>query len=151
MRLLMEQFSQVLEASRRRWLPRRVDLVTGEAAYPLMCQLSQQCMRKNPAVRIRVHMVKNDFFGGNIVVTGLVTGGDLIRQLKGKLLSHELILPRVMLRAERDLFLDDVSVDDVRQQLGVRLRITESGGDDLLNAMLGRRAKERRKVNGVVG
>ena len=151
MRLLMEQFSQALKASRRRWLPRRVDLVTGEAAYPLMCQLSQQCMRKNPAVRIRVHMVKNDFFGGNIVVTGLVTGGDLIRQLKGKLLSHELILPRVMLRAERDLFLDDVSVDDVRRQLGVRLRITESGGDDLLNAMLGRRAKERRKVNGVVG
>ncbi len=143
MRLLMDEFEAALAKSPRKWLPRKVDLVTGEAAYPLLCSLAQQCMQKHPAVRIRVHMVKNDFFGGNVTVTGLVTGGDLIRQLKGRLTSHELLLPRVMLRAERDLFLDDVSVDDVARQLGVQVRITESDGQDLVNAMLGIRSKKQ--------
>ncbi len=141
MRLLEDEFAAALAASRRRWLPRKVDIVTGEASYPLLCRLAEQCMQKNPAVRLTVHCVKNDFFGGNVTVTGLVTGGDLLRQLQGKLTGKTLLLPRVMLRAERDLFLDDVSVQDVAKQLKVQVRVTESDGGDLLAAMLGRRSK----------
>lgn len=140
MRLLSEEFDAALQSSRRKWLPRKADLVTGEAAYPLLCELAQRCMEKNPGVKLTVHMVKNEFFGGNVTVTGLVTGGDLLRQLEGKLSSHELLLPRVMLRAERDLFLDDIHVDEVAKRLGVRVRITESSGEDLLAAMLGRKS-----------
>lgn len=137
MRLLQDQFMEALRVSKRRIRRRMVDIVTGEASYPMLCSLAQRCMEKNPAVRVFVHMVRNEFFGGNVTVTGLVTGGDLLRQLQGKLLSRELLVPRVMLRAERDLFLDDISVEDVGSQLGVRLRVTESSGEELLCAMLG--------------
>ncbi len=137
-RLLSDEFDAALEHSRRRWLPRKADLVTGEAGYPLLCELTQRCMKKNPGTKLTVHCIKNEFFGGNVTVTGLVTGRDLLEQLKGRLTSRELLLPRVMLRAERDLFLDDVHVDDVARQLSVSVRVTESDGADLLDAMLGR-------------
>ena len=67
-----------------------------------------------------------------------MTGRDLLAQLEGKLISRRLLLPRVMLRAEKDLFLDDVHVDDVAKKLNVGVRVTESDGADLLDAMLGR-------------
>ncbi len=138
MRLLEEEFDAALAKSRRRWLPRKADLVTGEASYGLLCRLAEKCMAKNPGTKLTVHMVKNEFFGGNVTVTGLVTGGDLLAQLEGRLTSHTLLLPRVMLRAEKDLFLDDVHVNDVAEKLNVQVRVTESDGDDLLAAMLGR-------------
>lgn len=138
MRLLEEEFDAALAKSRRKWLPFKADLATGEAAYDLLCRLAEKCMQKNPGVKLAVHCIKNEFFGGNVTVTGLVTGQDLLAQLKGKLISRTLLLPRVMLRAEKDLFLDDVHVDDVAKQLDAAVRVTESDGADLLDAMLGR-------------
>ncbi len=138
MRLLEEEFDAALAKSRRKWLPFKADLVTGEASYGLLCTLAEKCMKKNPGLRLQVHCIKNEFFGGNVTVTGLVTGRDLLAQLEGKLISRRLLLPRVMLRAEKDLFLDDVHVDDVAKKLNVGVRVTESDGADLLDAMLGR-------------
>lgn len=140
---LYETFCRALKTTPRRLLPHKADLVTGESAYPLIQQLADLCMQKNPSVKLAVHAVKNDFFGGNVTVTGLVTGRDLMDQLEGKLISRELIVPRVMLRAERDLFLDDVSLEQVGKRLKVRLRITETEGCDLLNAMLGKRPSRK--------
>ena len=143
LRLLEDEFDAALQKTPRRLLPRRADLVTGEAAYPQLTRLAARYMEKNPVVKLRVHAVKNEFFGGNVTVAGLITGRDLIAQLRGRLLSHELIMPRVMLRAERDLFLDDTSLADVRRQLGVRLRIVENDGAELVKAMSGRVPAER--------
>ena len=145
LRLLEDEFDAALQKAPRRLLPRRADLVTGEAAYPQLVRLAQRYMEKNPAVRLRVHAIKNDFFGGNVTVAGLITGRDLIAQLRGRLLSRELILPRVMLRAERDLFLDDTTLADVQRQLRVRLRIVENDGEELVKAMSGRSPAERRQ------
>ena len=138
MRLLEEEFDAALAKSRRKWLPFKADLVTGEASYGLLCTLAEKCMKKNPGLRLQVHCIKNEFFGGNVTVTGLVTGRDLLAQLEGKLISRRLLLPRVMLRAEKDLFLDDVHGDEVAKKLNVGVRVTESDGADLLDAMLGR-------------
>lgn len=143
-RLLEDEFEAALKNTPRRLLPYRADLATGEAAYPLIKRLAERCMQKNTGVRLCVHAVKNNFFGGNVTVAGLVTGQDLIGQLRGRLASHRLIVPRVMLRAERDLFLDDVDLGKVERELGVRLRIAESDGQDLLDAMLGRRDRRRK-------
>ena len=87
-------------------------------------------------VKIEVHEIKNEFFGGNVTVAGLITGTDLIKQLKGKLSSRTLGIPEVMLREERDKFLDDVTVKELERELGVRVRIMPQRGDDLVQALL---------------
>ena len=87
---------------------------------------------------VDVYAIENDFFGHSITVAGLVTGQDLIAQLKGKDLHGRLLIPSVMLRAEGDVFLDDVSVEDVERALGVRLVVVNNDGAELLEAIVGR-------------
>ena len=83
-------------------------------------------------LKINLYKIKNDFFGGQIDVTGLVTGGDLIAQLRGRELGKKLIIPSCMLRFEGDVFLDDVSVTDVENELGVRVCVTDGSGESLV-------------------
>ncbi|MGN1418073.1 MAG: DUF512 domain-containing protein, partial [Acutalibacteraceae bacterium] len=70
----------------------------------------------------------NDFFGHSITVAGLITGKDLIAQLKGKKLGNKLIIPSVMLRSEQDLFLDDVSLDEAQKELETKIYPVENDG-----------------------
>ena len=91
---------------------------------------------KWPALQVRVVPIRNDFFGESITVSGLVTGGDLIAQLSG-LPIERLILPLNMLRQEGDLFLDDVSVEDVKEALGAEvIFVPETDADALLKALI---------------
>ena len=86
-----------------------------------------------------VYAIENDFFGPSITVAGLVTGRDLIAQLRGKDLHGRLLIPSVMLRAEGDVFLDDVSREDVERELGVRLIVVSNDGAALLDAIIAAR------------
>ena len=83
--------------------------------------------------------IVNDFFGHTVDVAGLVTGGDLIAQLKGKDLGERLLIPVNMLRHGGDVFLDDLHVSDVERELGVPVTVVEQDGFDLLDAILGRK------------
>lgn len=65
-------------------------------------------------------------------MSGLVTGGDLIDQLKEKDLGDKLFIPSSMLRFENDIFLDDVSVEDVERELNISLGIVNNNGDELV-------------------
>ena len=125
-------------ARRMSLLRRKVSSVTGEAAYPLISKLVAEVTEKHRGVECTVYPIRNDFFGGHITVTGLVTGGDIIKQLKGKDLGSELIVPSVMLRHEKDKFLDDVTVEELEQALGVKVRVTENDGKSLVDAVLGK-------------
>jgi len=78
--------------------------------------------------------IKNDFFGHDITVAGLVTGTDIINQLKDKKLGEFLIIPDVMLRD--GFFLDDVSVEDVENKLNVKVVTTDGTGKDLLDKLI---------------
>lgn len=84
--------------------------------------------------KITVYPITNDFFGHDITVAGLVTGGDIIKQLKDKETGEYLIIPNVMLRDE--YFLDDVSVKDVEKQLGIKVLVTDGTGQDLLEKLI---------------
>ena len=86
-----------------------------------------------------VYAVRNDFFGPLINVAGLVTGGDLIRQLKGRPLYDELLIPSSMLRREGDLFLDDCSLQEVEDALGVKVTPVGGEAESLLRALTGDR------------
>ena len=79
----------------------------------------------------------NRFFGETITVSGLITGRDLIEQLKGKALGERLLIPDNMLRAGERVFLDDVSLDDVERELGVPVIPVAQDGYELLDAMCG--------------
>ena len=98
-----------------------VSLATGSAAYPLIKQLADKLTGLYPQLKLNVYEVRNDFFGHSVTVAGLVTGADLINQLKGRELGEKLIIPDVMLRSEGDLFLDSISLTDAERELGVKI------------------------------
>ena len=85
----------------------------------------------------RVYPIVNDFFGHTIDVAGLITGRDLIAQLRGKVLGSRLLIPQTMLRDGEGVFLDDVTLEDVERELNVTVIPVEVDGGDLLRAMLG--------------
>ena len=97
----------------------KVTIACGEGVFPYMKRIMSMINEKFPNITINTRAIKNNFFGGGVNVSGLVTGGDLIDQLRGDDLGDRLIITSSMLRFENDLFLDDVSTDDVERELGV--------------------------------
>ena len=116
---------------------RDVSVVTGVAAYPLIKATVDKAKRKWDNLNAEVYPIVNNFFGEKITVAGLVTGQDIINQLRDKEIYKELLIPSPMLRFERDLFLDDVSVKDLEKELGVKVTIIEPFGFDFINALKG--------------
>lgn len=116
---------------------RSISLITGEAAYPLIKMIADKCMGKNPLLKARVFPIKNNFFGGKINVSGLVTATDIAEQLRNEDLGEELLIPSVMLRAEGDMFLDSVTVDELSKRLGVKITSVNNDGYELVDAILG--------------
>ncbi len=117
----------------------RISSATGALAAPLMERLAAEVARKFPNCGIKVFPIKNDFFGHTVTVAGLITGGDLINQLKPHKneLGEYVIIPRAMLKADEDIFLDDVTLTQVSEALGVPVIPAGSEPDELLSAMLG--------------
>ena len=101
-RLLHDEFMNALPDQKHTLLPRAIDVATGTLAYPLIRMLADTLQSLHRNVKVTVHCIRNDFFGGNVSVAGLITGTDLIAQLKGKLRSHTLGIPEVMLDIVRD-------------------------------------------------
>ena len=135
MALLADEF---ITATENRKLPprgSRTVLATGVAAASFLRGLMDFAGRKWDALNIEVVPIKNEFFGDLIDVAGLVTGGDLIRQL-GIIRCDRLLIPSVMLRREGDLFLDDVSVDDLKKALGVEVDVVPVDGQSLADAVM---------------
>lgn len=114
----------------------RLVLATGVAAFPLLRELVGAAKQKWPSLQAEVVAVRNRFFGETIDVAGLVTGGDLIEQLKGKS-GDRLLFPDAMLRHEGDCFLDDVTLEQAEQALGIPLQpVPAADGYALLQALL---------------
>ena len=113
-----------------------VTVACGTGVFPFMKKIMAMINEKFPNITINTQPIKNNFFGGGVNVSGLVTGGDLIAQLKGKNIGERLIIPSSMLRFENDLFLDDVSTDDVERELKVELVAVNNNGADLVNAII---------------
>ncbi|MCD8119380.1 MAG: DUF512 domain-containing protein [Lachnospiraceae bacterium] len=116
---------------------RTVSLATGTLAAPVIRQLAEDFMLAFPSVKILVYPIRNDFFGETITVSGLLTGQDIIRQLTGRELGVELLLPGNVLRSGEDVFLDDITLSQMEEQLQIPVTVTGSSGADLLHAFLG--------------
>ena len=138
LRLLLNEFAEALDEEEGDREERRLSLATGLLAAPYLERMAEQLREKFPRTEVMVCPVKNEFFGEQITVSGLITGQDLVKQLSGKDLAERLLLPCNMLRAEEDVFLDDFTVSQVESALQVPLNIVKSSGQDLLDAILAR-------------
>ena len=117
--------------------PRKVSVATGAAAYDFIKSLADRLCEQVPTLECNVYRITNDFFGHNITVAGLLTGKDLANQLKGKDLGDRLLIPRVTLRSEGDVFLDDTTPEWLAEQLGgVEIVPVESTGNDFVSKVL---------------
>mgnify|MGYP002621073089 CR=1 FL=1 len=114
-----------------------VSIATGRLAAPLMRKLSMAFMCLHPDIRIQVFEITNRFFGEQITVSGLLTGQDIRDTLLDEELGDRLLLPCNMLRSGEQVFLDDMTVDTLSQELNVPIMITASDGQSLYDALLG--------------
>lgn len=114
---------------------RKLTLVTGELAAPSLKEQVAKIQKKYPNISAEVVAIRNDFFGEQITVAGLVTGQDIIAQLKDKDLGDVLLLPEVMLRSGEEVFLDDLTVSDVEKALQTRVSIVKSEGEAFVRAV----------------
>lgn len=137
-RLLQEEVREELAALAGDDCERRVTIATGELAAPILEELGQEIKAKYPKLDLQVKAVKNEFFGGKITVAGLLTGQDLKKQLADLNLGEELLLTEHMMKSGEQVFLDDVTVEELSGALQVPITIVKSDGKSFLDAVLGR-------------
>ena len=151
MRLLMNEFADALEEAKEPEYKEevmkvlaedfdghhKVSLVTGRLAAPFLREMADAFRNEFPGYEVEIVDIRNDFFGEQITVSGLITGQDLLAQTKERELGNVLAIPCNMLRMGEKVFLDDVTVEDVENALQVPVLIVKSSGFALLQAMLG--------------
>ena len=106
--------------------PRCVSIVTGYAAYDHILKISEKLEKAFSGLKINVYKIKNDFFGDLITVAGLLTATDIYEQLKDKNLGDALLIPSVALRADGEVFLDDITPDELSNKLSIEVIPTPS-------------------------
>ena len=111
-------------------------VATGKLAAPFIQQYMKLIQEKFPNIKVNVYTIRNDFFGERITVSGLITGADLREQLKDKELGEKILIPCNMLRSGEDVFLDDLTVDDIREALGTELVVVDEPGADLVDCVI---------------
>ncbi len=139
--LFEDEFRRALEDEERTPPARHTVIATGTAAAPFIRRLTDTVTARWRQVSAEVIPVVNRFFGESITVAGLVTGGDLIEQVRAARAdaarpADALLIPRTMLRAEGDRFLDDVTPDEVSAAVGLPVQ-TVADGAELLDALTG--------------
>ena len=142
-RLLLSEFQDAMEKLRKEqendvilMREQEISMVTGKLAFPYIRQMAEEMMRTLHGLTIHVYGIRNDFFGEMITVSGLLTGQDIIKQLKGQPLGERLLLPQNVLRSGEDVFLDDVTVPELEKALQVRADIVKSSGYDFVDSVL---------------
>ena len=135
-RLLQNEFQEAFEQLSGDDRETEISLATGKLAYPYLKRMIETLQTKYPNVIVHLYEIRNDFFGELITVAGLITGQDLKAQLSGRPLGSRLLLPCCMLRNGEEVFLDDVTLDQLKEALQVQIDIVKSSGQDLIEAVL---------------
>ena len=141
-RLLYEEFMDALGEKEDDGKTEELSMATGFLPYPYLKRLLDRMAEVYPRRKIHLYPIRNDFFGEMITVAGLITGQDLVAQLKGKPLGSRLLLPSVMFKSGEEVFLDDMTRTQAEAALQIPINIVKSGGYDLLSAILDREAAE---------
>ncbi|MBQ8230614.1 MAG: DUF512 domain-containing protein [Lachnospiraceae bacterium] len=140
LRLLLEEFQEAFEevvGSDIKVDRQELSMATGLLAYPYIKRMAEQMTEAFPGLTIHVYPITNEFFGEKITVSGLLTGQDILKQLKGKELGNRLLLPQNVLRSGETVFLDDLTVEELEKALQVPINIVKSSGYDFVHCILG--------------
>ena len=100
LRLLLDEFAEAMEEDRinsRQAHAKHITLATGRLAYRFIKQMAEQMEERYEGLQIDVIAIRNDFFGEMITVSGLLTGQDIMAQLKDRDLGEKLLLPQNVL------------------------------------------------------
>lgn len=140
------EFHSALAKMDKKKIPEReVSIATGASAFAFIRNLSQILMKRFEGLKIRVYLIQNEFFGRTITVSGLLTAGDILQQLKEKKLGEELFLSKSMMKADEEIFLDNISLTEFERMLGRRVRTVESEGAEFIRKIVGRDVFEEGK------
>lgn len=115
---------------------KKVSIATGHSAYEFMCEMAKCIMEKCPNVQIDVYKIINNFFGDTITVSGLVTATDIIDQLKDKDLGETLYIPRSMLKADEEIFLDNITLEEISNIMEIEVVPCLNEGKDFIDKIL---------------
>jgi len=114
--------------------------ITGSSAYPEILKVAQKITSINNKIDINVEKIINTFFGETITVAGLLTGKDIIDQLKGENLGDYIVIPSNMLKSgyelgsnDEQIFLDNITVNDLEKSLNTKVLICDYSGEDLIH------------------
>lgn len=136
-RKLRWEVSNILETlDMDKVIAKDLTIATGTLAEPFINELATMIMHKTDQVTVNVVGIKNDFYGHLITVAGLVTGQDLIKQLSGLDLGERLLVPRVMMKSEELVFLDDYTVEDIEAKLSIDVMTVLNEGRDFIEKIL---------------
>ena len=141
-RLMTEEVAAALEELDGDDGKDELSVATGVLPAGYLRQYLDQIRKKFPGRTVHLYPIINRFFGESITVAGLVTGTDLLDQLKGKPLGNRLLLPECMFRSGEEVFLDDVTRQEVQNALQVPVNIVKSSGQDFVDAVLGLQREE---------
>ena len=138
---MLAYFKKNFDSYLKRFKPKKVNKVvsiaSGKIVYNFMRARMDELEKRFEGLKINLYPIENTFFGPEITVTGLITGGDLITQLKDKELGEYLILCGDMLKDDADIFLDDVTLDEVKEKLNIEIKVNNDGGIGIIKDILG--------------
>ncbi len=135
LRLLEEEVKEALLHSGEESVKRQVSIATGRLAAPFIRKNVELVANVYKDLEVEVFPIRNDFFGEMITVSGLITGQDLIAQLKNQKLGERLLIPCNMLRAGENVFLDDITVETVEKELGIPVVVVDEDGASFVRAL----------------
>jgi putative radical SAM enzyme (TIGR03279 family) len=136
--LFMHEFKECMKALTRKpsVKAREISIATGRSPYKFIKDMADALEKRFEGLKINVFEIKNDFFGENVTVTGLLTGQDIVKNLKGKHLGDELLISRSMLKSGEDILLDDYSVGMLEDELGLKVTVVENDGANFIEKIL---------------
>jgi NifB/MoaA-like Fe-S oxidoreductase len=118
-------------------ISKEVSIATGHSAYEFIKQMAKIIMNKFNNVKINVYKITNNFFGETITVSGLITASDIIDQLQNKDLGDALYITRSMLKADEEIFLDNITLEELEEKLNVKVIPCLNEGKDFVDKLLG--------------
>ena len=131
------EFLESINAIKNKKVNRQISIATGTSAFNFISEISEKLCKVVQGLQVKVYKIKNEFFGETITVSGLITGSDIINQLKDQDLGDILLIPRSMMKADEDIFLDNITIKDLEKALNVEVQISEIDGKSFVKNVVG--------------
>ena len=115
--------------------PKKVSWIVGKLVYEALIPTVNK-LNLIDGLTINLYGLPSIYWGQDQVVTGLLTGEDLIHGLKNKDLGEAVYIPSIMLKINTDLFLDDKNIQEVENQINTKIHVLDDS-NDIINTLIG--------------